>query len=511
MKNLFVVAALLALCFLAQSASVQARNNNQTLTVEQLREDLRIMRGAMEESHVGLYWFISKPEIDRRVEKVSAKLVRPMTAKEFHRELLPIVASVRHGHTTLDLPIQAVGYRLRYLDKNAKYFPFAIKIIKNKLYVVADLTEKGEVTAGTEIIAVNGRPVKRLIEEMRLYLSADGANDTFKIYNLETNFQFHNLLDLIYGATDTFKLDIVENAGKKKISRTISGASPERMKMLYRERVGREIDYFPPALNFKILENKTALLTIRSFYEGQFGADTPDFNAFLSGAFQKIKESQVEDLIIDVRGNEGGNGSYVPVFYSYLADKPFQLPKPTVLASNSISFLKYAENVADDIKAFSQTPDKFVSKAADGSWTLKEEFDQDSYRTFEPQTNRFTGRLYVLTNGGSYSATNGFLNVVYRYHRVEKRKVYFVGEQNGGDNSTGRVSGGQMLQILLPHSKQRLRIPLLGSSQFFATNAAKAEIPDYQITPSIQDVINGKDTELLFVQELIAKERSPKN
>jgi hypothetical protein len=91
---------------------------------------------------------------------------------------------------------------------------------------------------------------------------------------------------------------------------------------------------------------------------------------------------------------------------------------------------------------------------------LKPEFDAGGYQVFEPQPNRFTGRLYVLTDGGCFSATNSFLDLVYRYHRVEKRSVTFIGEQNGGDNSSGRGSGGQMLSIVLPHSKQKLAIPL---------------------------------------------------
>jgi C-terminal processing protease CtpA/Prc len=515
MKNLLLMFVLIIVMSInvsltAYGAPLFAQEAEQAIPVAQLREDLRVMRGALEESHVGLYWFISKPELARRFEIISANLVRPMTAREFHRQLLPLVASLRHGHTGLTLPVQGVGYRLRHLSKEGKYFPFEVRVLKDKLYVVSDLSQEANVAPGAEIVAVNGQSATELISKMRLYLSADGANDTFKMFQLGQGFQFHSLLDLLYGPSDTYKLDVLPISGKAKSRRVVSALSPDRLAVLYRERTGREIDKYPPGLGFRLLGDKVALLTVGSFYEGLFQSKEPDFfKAFMTSAFRQIKDSGVEDLIIDVRKNEGGNGDYVPLLYSFLADKPFRMVGPTVLASASMSFLRYAENPDDEVKAFAAAPGNFVaSQAADGAWVLKEEFAR--YPVYEPQPDRFTGRLYVLTDGGSFSATNGFLDLVYRYHRMEKRSVQFVGEQNGGDNSFGRASGGKALVITLPNSKQRLSIPLLGASQHFASNVPKAVIPDHRISPAIQDVIGGIDRELLFARELIARQRLQK-
>jgi hypothetical protein len=247
---------------------------------------------------------------------------------------------------------------------------------------------------------------------MRLYLSADGANDTFKLFQMGEYYEFHFLLDLIHGASDTYTLDVMPNASNTKIRRIVSALSPQRMKDNYRERTGRDIDEYPPALRVQMLSDRTALLTIKSFYEGLFGSDNPDFSVFLASAFKLIKENAVEDLIIDVRSNEGGNSSYAPMLYSYLADRPFRFVGRTFLTSNKISFIKYAENPSGRCQAFAVDPLRFVSPGADGSWVLKQEFDEGAYRVFEPQPNRFTGRLYVLTNGGCFSATNSFLDLV---------------------------------------------------------------------------------------------------
>ena len=503
-----LVRALLALALLVQvvrPAAMPAQQGESAVPVAQLREDLRVMRAALEESHVGLYWHVSKPDLDARFAKVAAGLDRPMTAREFHRRLLPVVAALRHGHTTLELPVQGQGYRLRRLDRDGRFFPFVVRVLDGKLYVVTDLSEEAQVAPGAEIVAVDGRPARDLLDTMRLYLSADGANDTFKLYQLGQGFQFHLLLDLLFGSAGTYTLDVAPRPGEAATRRVVAGQSPGRMTALYRERTGRGLDAYPPALEFRLLDDGVALLTVRSFYEGLLGPDHPGFEAFFASAFRQISESGAGDLIIDVRGNEGGNGDYPPMLYAYLADRPFQLPNPTILASASLSSLAYADNPSDEVRAFAASPTDFVSRAVDGSWVLNRDIDEERYRTYEPRPDRFTGRLHVLTDGGSFSATNEFLDLVYRYHRVEGRPVRFLGEQNGGDNAFGRTSGGQSLVIVLPHSRQRLSIPLLGGSQHFAAHQPRAVIPDVRVTPSIQDVLDGTDRVLLLVRESIAR------
>jgi hypothetical protein len=380
-------------------------------------------------------------------------------------------------------------------------------VLKNRLYVVRDLGEGSAVAPGAEIVEIDSRPAGALIDRMRLYLSADGANDTFKMHLLGPSYRFHFLLDLLFGPSDTYRIEVRPAPGRAKTRRIVAAVSPARMAELYRKRTGRDIDTYPSPLRLQLLADGAALLTVSSFYEGLFKPGEPGFGPFLASAFRRIKDGRVKDLIIDVRGNEGGNGSYPPLLYSYLADKPFRMAGPTTLASASVSFLPYAPNPSEDVKAFAAAPMDFVSRAADGSWVLKEAFDKDRYRTWDPQPDRFTGRLYVLTDGGAFSATNDFLDLVHRFHRREGRYVRFVGEPNGGDVTFGRVSGGQALAIVLPHSRQTLSIPLLGSRQHFADASPKAVIPDHRIIPSIQDVITGTDRELLFVRDLIARQR----
>jgi hypothetical protein len=477
------------------------------LTPAQLREDLRVARGALEESHVGLYWFTSRQELDRRFERLYEACSRPMTAREFHRLLLPVVVSLHHGHTTLSQPAPGIGYRLRSLDQTGRFLPFALRVLNNRLFIVTDLRSDAGSLAGAEILRIDGRPVRALLEVMRGCVSAEGENDTFKTYQLGSGYQFHYLLDLLYGPSQDYRLEIAPlSKGSRAVRRVaVAARSPRKMVERFRERTGRDLDSFPNALRFELLGGGTALLTVSSFYEGLIKPGEPGFEPFLAATFKTVKASGIRDLIIDLRGNEGGNSTYPPLLYSYLTDKPFRIPGPTVMASPTMSFFKYADNPSDDIQAFAANPDPFVRRGANGSWVLKAPYAAEEDQLCLPKPDPYLGRLHVLTDGGSFSASNGFLGLVYRYHRRAGRSVRFVGEQNGGDNTFGLSSGGQVLPFVLPNSRQRLNIPLLGSPQLFGEGPPRAVLPDQRVQPSIRDVIAGVDRELAFVRQTLPR------
>ena len=71
---------------------------------------------------------------------------------------------------------------------------------------------------------------------------------------------------------------------------------------------------------------------IRSFWEE---ADGLSFEKFLKTSFQTIREKQVENLIIDLRNNEGGIDKRGALLMSYLTNKEFG-----VITSYSIHYTK---------------------------------------------------------------------------------------------------------------------------------------------------------------------------
>jgi hypothetical protein len=248
-------------------------------------------------------------------------------------------------------------------------------------------------------------------------------------------------------------------------------------------------------------DSKSAVLTVRSFYEGYGEPQKQSFEQFLEKTFAELKDKKIEHLILDLRNNEGGNDDYVPLLYSFLTHKPFTLGNPTVLASNRSSFFSYADQLSEDLKQFQTAPDNFVSLSPTGEYVLNKEVNSEQYVVYQPRINNYKNRLSILVNGGSFSATNKFIDLVY-YYRNKIRPALFIGEQNGGDTKYGRSTGGQSLRITLPNSKLKISIPLLGSTELNRNASHKVKIPDYEVRPSQKDLAEGIDRVLEFARRI---------
>jgi hypothetical protein len=388
-----------------------------SLTPAELQADLAVARGAMEESHAGLYWHITKEELGRVFDRTASSLEKPMTVREFYALLLPVVAGVRHGHTTLTAPIDSVGYRLRELSKAGSYFPFGLRIIDEKVHVLTNLSEDPAISTGAEIVSINGRPTAEIVARMLTCVSADGSNLTFKYYLLGL-YKFHALLDLLYGPSASYSLEYLPPDAQKALTSEVSSLAPGRMAEIHAERTGKTIDFFEKPLRFEIsADGQSAVLTVTSFYRGFIESQGLNYESFLQDSFAELARRKIKRLILDLRNNEGGSADDATLLYTYLADRPFRLNSPTELASDRTTYFGYADQLSEDLTQFRAAPANFVTSPSPGIFLLKEEHDEESHKSYEPNPHAFTGELYVLTNGGSFSATNSVLDLLYHYHR----------------------------------------------------------------------------------------------
>lgn len=482
------------------------------IPVAQLREDTRIARMALVQSQVGRTWFQSERAFTTGFDALDRGLVAPLTRRDFHRRLAPLVAAIGHGHVTLERPVPGIGFRTRLLDSTGHYLPLALRIVDRSAYVTADLSDVPHTLRGAELVAVDGMPVVALLDEMQLFVSADGRNASFKRYQLGTNWRFHELLDLLHGPRLASRITVrpASSAGAAVATESfvVTHATPRELHTRHETRVGTPIDLFPPAVGLRFAGIRTGLLTVSAFYEGLLPKDMGSFDAAFERAFKTIADSGVTDLVIDVRGNEGGNGEYPALLYSFLASRPFRLDGRTVVASDTLSWLRYAPDAGDDVKAFAVSPRDFLDRAVDGLWLLKPELDSTRVRTYQPRDGRFTGRLYIMTDGGSFSATNAFVMLAATEHASGGRRVLFVGEENGGDNAAGHVSGGVQQTLVLPSTGERLTISLTGVVPRISSKPVRVRVPDVRVQPRGDAIAVGRDPVFDKVQSMIADART---
>ncbi len=161
-----------------------------------------------------------------------------------------------------------------------------------------------------------------------------------------------------------------------------------------------------------------------------------------------------ENLILDLRGNDGGDPFCAAPLFSYLEHEPV----PYFVES----YGKYSQ-LAEPIP-------------------LAE--------------NRFTGNLFTLIDGRCNS-TNGHFCSLLKYHKIGK----FVGTEGG---ATYKCNAGKNTQIHLKNTRIML---FFGRSTYAAAvegmDKTQGILPDYTVVQTYRDFLDGKDTVLEYTFELI--------
>ncbi|HYG41268.1 MAG TPA: S41 family peptidase, partial [Cytophagales bacterium] len=232
-----------------------------------------------------------------------------------------------------------------------------------------------------------------------------------------------------------------------------------------------------------------AVLRIERFWSMK---EEQDYKDFLKKTFKELKNRNIENLILDLRNNEGGEETYGILLYSYLTDKPFHYYKKiTVAQKKKITVDAYLPKFYGIYKLL------FLKKSGSEYQFKLAKFT----KKYNPQQNAFKGKVYTLINGNSFSVTTEFSSILHN-----NKRSTFIGRETGGayygDNS------GVFGIVVLPESKLVMGIPMLA----FYSNVAdypypdRGIIPDHIITPTIEDIIQEKDPEMIFTLELINKD-----
>lgn len=402
---------------------------NKQIEVGKLKDDLIYLKKQLEENHPQLYTFLDKDKFDSIFDNALNEIDKKMTIVEFMRIIKPLVTQIKCGHTEI---IYSENF-INEINENGKSIPSKVKIIKNKAYIIENLSDNQDISVGDEILSINSMSMNEIIQELKTYFSSDAFNESHKIYKINLNFSFaYNYIE----SPENFNLQI------KKPDNSIIQTSLKAKKnnLLFDEIYSHSIPEFP--FEFKILNDKIAYLNIYSFMYSDFDK----YKAFIDSSFNQIKSNSLTKLIIDLRGNFGGDPYYSSYLLSYVINKPF------------VYFSEYAENYPE----------------------LSTEM--------QPNDKVFTGNVKFLTDGACFSTTGHFLSLI-KYYKIGE----IIGEEPGGSFSCNDNSQF----FTLPNSQLKVNI----ARKTFQTNIEGMQIgyqikPDYEVIPCIQDVLEAKDVQL---------------
>jgi C-terminal processing protease CtpA/Prc len=451
------------------------------LTADDARRDLQILQQALTALHPGLTRYTTVARIEADFTAATAAVATGSSRAQMVLLASQLSASLHCGHTWVNPYNQrqdVVDAVLQRADK----LPLTLRWVEGRALVTGSVA--AGLTAGSELLAVDGRPMADIRGALLPLLRADGLHAGARLKRLSQLDSGPNggAMDRLFplrfapiGGRYTLTLRETDSASSRELS-VAATTSAER---------DRTLPAASTAWTFRV-DGDTGILRLPTFAFWRSDFKPLDF---LQQTFAALR--RVPFLIIDLRDNEGGDDAIGHALLSHLLHAPLRLPGHRVESACErvpYNLARYLDTW--DFGFFDRTGQ--VTKGPGRNWRLP---DQAGVR-IEPAGTPYAGRTVVLI--GPQNSSAGFLLA----RDIQRSGVATLLGQPTGGNLRG-LNGGQLCWINLPASGVGVDIPLVAA--FAEGDPPDAGVlPDVAVAPRWADAQAGVDTEMRAALKHIA-------
>ena len=495
------------------TACISTKKYNQQLkakhSIKELKTDLSIIKTSLEQVHPGIYWYIPKEKLDFKFDSIQNSIKDSMTSLDFYRMAAPIVSELKCGHTRLIYPNLILS---KEENKEAqKKGPPPLNTLQynvedDKIFIVANKgNASNTIIPRAQIISIDSVTVKQILEKTKKIIASDGYNSTYS--NAVLNKVFCDYYYLAFAKKDSNILEIRDSSGlsnvwlkteKREVEKqkiVVNNTKKEKQEEIVKNKLIKKNKYKgldenkQPILDYKVdtTLKSTAILKIKSFM-----LSYKNTNKFLKESFKSIEENKIDNLILDLRDNGGGNILNDHLLFRYLYSTPHKFTARTDMKTRFFTNQKYIQRLfnkkfLDDINR-----SLFIKRDSLGYYKkLSLENDNKALK------HHFDGNLTVLINGLSFSTTS-----LLAANLQSVKRGFFIGEETGGGYN--QCSGGTFPIISLPNTGLNLRVPdIILRIENTRALVGRGVFPDLEIKPTLEDVIKGNDVVMEKAKELI--------
>ena len=481
------------------------------LTVEQQIKDIDFVHRKLKKNHPKLDWYVSQDMIDYRFDSLKSTIKQSLKPNDFFLKIQPIISEIRHGHTDVMplFPKHPKEELKRIKDSSGPLSQLTTFWQNDSLYLVSSKSKDTLVKPGAVIMSIDSISPTHYYNKFNQTFYGDGFNTSYfqnrlsrsfftYYYNLEHPIKDSILFELSYQgkkypywAKRTFKKteEKKKNHDKKD---TVRVQLPKKVSTVnklksYEFSLNSTNKTYSRILSFPTNDSTFAMLRVSTFSYGDYAKDYKEI-------FELIKKYNVQNLVLDLRNNGGGRladafqlfSYFVPNQNEFLAKQ--SIVKPSAFQHAIVSlFPKWSRPIVYPVSFLSH----LITRRDESGYYIKPQLSR--IRNNNPD-HPYTGNLYVIINGGSFSASSLISSNLKGFNRA-----FFVGEETGGD-ANGSVAG-LMPKYELPHSKLKLHIgTVFLEPKYFQTEVkGHGVFPDKEIKTTLEDRIKNIDPQLRWI------------
>jgi C-terminal processing protease CtpA/Prc len=446
----------------AAALTVGGAGHAQTLAPSAFQAEFDELFERLERAHFNLYANRSRAAHLREHARLRAQLGHVQDLPSALRIYQRFVAFGRVAHARID----AAGDAFQaYRQADGGIFPLTLRIKAGRVFVMADASGSPQVSAGDEVVSIEGEPAIRFLASLWPDLSADNE------------YMFHSMLEwalprLLWGrlgARPEFSVKLRRGTGPTR-QVAVPALSQARIDKAVLEP--RPLDASPSRRERRISEG-VGYLRPGPFYaveQPDVPYDNRAFKRLVDDAFESFIEAKVDRLIIDLRDNPGGDSSFSDHLVSWFADRPFRI-------ASAFRIKVSDETIASNRARLAVPGNDPTGISAEFARLYKGTRAGDivdyPVKAAQPRAGvRFAGRVAVLVNRHSYSNAVNVAALI---------QDYGFGTVLGEETSDLATTYGAMEQFRLSRTGVQVGYPKARIIRPSGSLAARGVVPDITI------------------------------
>jgi hypothetical protein len=483
----------------AQTPTPTPLSANSQISAADLQTDVAVLRRAYESLHPGLYRYNTKAEMDARFAALASQLNHDQSLQDAYLAFSQFAATIRCGHTYANFFNQPKSVAAALFQSPTRV-PFYFQWLGQRMIVLEDFTPTHQLPRGTEVLSINNVPVSQILQKLLTIARADGSNDAKRVASLSVyGDSLYETFDIYFPMFFPQKSTALQLSVRKPDAANAQEISVETL--TYAQRIapirareagrkgGSEIEF-----DLSYLPDGAAYLKMPTWalYDSKW-----DWKSWLNAHLDELIAKNSPSLIIDLRGNEGGNdigNEILPrlITSDLKLSATRRLVRYQKVPEDLVPYLDtWDPSFKDWGAAAAELPQPWPTAPPVHYFKLTRYDDDPDGDVIKPAAKHFSGKVFVLVDANNSSATFQFAQVIQQNHLGQ-----LVGQPTGG-NQRG-INGGAFFFLRLPKSKIEMDLPLIGS--FPATPRPDSGLtPDILVQPTIPDITANRDSALLTI------------